>query len=260
MIFYGVILEQTDLLGKKIFFLYPHSVIQDGLLDVLIMSGFETYTLYDHQRARRLLVKFPGSIMFINIDQGLSEKEWEAYIRDIQQDPALSTTRLGILSYNTDQALMQKYLMDLAIPCGYIQLKLGLKASTQIILAALQANEAKGRRKYIRAFCVDDSYATMNYKGPDGMYYGKLLDISSAGIAVKFDQPLITAGNALLRDIQLKLRVALIMTDGILMGGMAAKPKTGVILFDPKMNQDDKLAIHHYIKQRLQYYIDHLEI
>ncbi|MDR1107452.1 MAG: PilZ domain-containing protein [Spirochaetaceae bacterium] len=253
-------MEQTDLLGKKIFFLYPHSVIQDGLLDVLIMSGFETYTLYDHQRARRLLVKFPGSIMFINIDQGLSEKEWEAYIRDIQQDPALSTTRLGILSYNTDQALMQKYLMDLAIPCGYIQLKLGLKASTQIILAALQANEAKGRRKYIRAFCVDDSYATMNYKGPDGMYYGKLLDISSAGIAVKFDQPLITAGNALLRDIQLKLRVALIMTDGILMGGMAAKPKTGVILFDPKMNQDDKLAIHHYIKQRLQYYIDHLEI
>jgi hypothetical protein len=260
VILYGVILEQLDLLGKKIFFLYPHSVIQDGLLDALIMSGFEIYTLHDHQRARRLLIKFPGSIMFINIDQGLSEKEWEVYIRDIQKDPALRSTRLGILSYNTDQKLMQKYLMDLAIPCGYIQLKLGLKASTQIILAALQANEAKGRRKCIRAFCVDDTYATMNYKGPDGMYYGKLLDISSAGIAVKFDHPIVTGGNALLRDIQLKLRVALIMTDGILMGGMEANPKAGVILFGSKMNQDDKLAIHHYIKQRLQHYIDHLTV
>jgi hypothetical protein len=137
---------------------------------------------------------------------------------------------------------------------------LGLKASTKIILAALEANEAKGRRKCIRAFCTDDTYATMNYKGPDGMFYGKLLDISSAGIAVNFDHPIIVPGNSLLRDIQLKLRFALIMTDGVMMGNLSAKPQTGVIIFGPKMGLDNKLAIHHYIKQRLQYYIDHLEV
>jgi hypothetical protein len=253
--------HQDDILGKKIFFLYPQSVIQDSMLDTLIMSGFEAYTIHDHERGRLLLAHFPRSILFINIDQGLSEKEWEAYIRGIQENPAIKESRLGILSYNTDQKLMQKYLMDLGIPCGYIQLKLGLQASTNIILAALQANEARGRRQHIRAFCGDDSYATMNYKGPENiMYYGKLMDISSVGIAVKFDQPITLPANSLLRNIQLKLRSSLIMIDGILMGLRTADPRVRVILFASQMNQDDKLAIHHYIKQRIQHSLDHLEI
>ncbi|MFP3090171.1 PilZ domain-containing protein [Treponema sp. TIM-1] len=224
------------------------------------MSGFEVYTLHDHQRARLLLSHFAGSILFINIDQGLSEKDWEAYIRDIQKDPVAKESRLGILSYNTDQKLMQKYLMDLAIPCGYVQLKLGLQASTEILLAALQANEAKGRRKCIRAFCEDDEYATMNYKDPDQMYYGKLLDISSAGVAVKFERPLPMPANFVMRGIQLKLRSALIMTDGVLMGLRRGDPHIRVILFNQRMSQKDKLAIHHYIKQRIQYHIDQLKI
>jgi hypothetical protein len=253
-------LDQNEFLGKKIFFLYPQSVIQDSVLDILIMSGFEVYTLHDHERARRILAHFLGSIMFINIDQGLPEKEWESYIRDIQKDPEIKESRLGILSYNTDQNLMQKYLMDLSVPCGYVQLKLGIQTSTEILLAALQANEARGRRKCIRAFCIDDEYATMNYKGPDQMYYGKLLDISSAGVAVRFDWPITLPANSLLREIQLKLRTALLMTDGILLGARQDDPHVRVILFASRMSQKDKLIIHHYIKQRIQHHIDQLHI
>ncbi|MDR2631906.1 MAG: PilZ domain-containing protein [Spirochaetaceae bacterium] len=253
-------MEQNDFLGKKVFFLYPQSVIQDSVLDTLIMSGFEVYTLHDHQRARLLLTHFAGSILFINIDQGLQEREWEAYIRSIQEDPVAKESRLGILSYNTDQKLMQKYLIDLAIPCGYVQLKLGLQASTEILLAALKANEAKGRRKCIRAFCIDDEYATMNYKGPDAMYYGKLLDISSAGVAVRFEQPITMPANTLLRGIQLKLRSSLIMTDGVLMGPRPGDRHVRVILFSHRMSHQDKLAIHHYIKRRIQHHIDQLKI
>jgi hypothetical protein len=256
----GSRLDQNEFQGKKIFVLYPQSVIQDSVLDVLIMNGFEVYTLHDHQRAKLLLSRFAGSILLINIDQGLPEKEWEAYIRNIQEDPALKETRLGILSYNTDQKLMQKYLMDMSIPCGYIQLKLGLQASTDILLTVLKVNEAKGRRKCIRAFCEDDEYATMNYKDGDQMYYGKLLDISSAGMAVKFDQSLPMADNSVLRGIQIKLRSALIMTDGILMRLRKQDPHTRVILFGNRMSHKDQLAIHHYIKQRIQYHIDQLKI
>jgi hypothetical protein len=256
----GTLSEQNEFQGKKIFFLYPQSVIQDSVLDILIMSGFEVYTLHDHHRARLLLSRFSDSIMFINIDQGLQEREWESYIREIQQDPAAKETRLGILSYNTDQKLMQKYLMDLGLPCGYVQLKLGLKASTEILLAALDANEARGRRKCIRAFCEDDEYATMNYKGPDQMYYGKLLDVSSAGVAVKFEHPLTLPANSVLRDIQLKLRSGLIMTDGVLMGLRRGDPHVRIILFNQRMSQKDKLTIHHYIKQRIQYHLDQLKI
>jgi hypothetical protein len=251
---------QNETLGKKVFFLYPQSVIQDSLLDTLIMNGFEAYTIHNHERARLLLTHFPRSIMFINIDQGLAEKDWEAYVRNIQEDPVVKESQLGILSYNTDQDLMRKYLMDLGIPCGYIQLKLGLQASTNIIIAALQANEARGRRQHIRAFCGDDPFATMNYKGPDSMHYGKLVDISSVGMAVKFDRPLTMPVNSLLRSIQIKLRSTLIMTDGILIGVRTADPRVRVLLFAPQMSQEDKLALHHYIKERIQHYIDHLKL
>jgi hypothetical protein len=254
-------METQDSIGKKIFFLHPQSVIQDEMLDILIMSGYEAYILRDNKRARRLLERFSGSIMFINIDDGPPEKEWEAYIRELQENAKTKESRLGILSYNTDRALMQKYLMEMSVPCGYIQLKLGIQASTKIILDALKANEAKGRRKYIRASCEDDITATMNYKANDGsLYYGKLLDVSSAGIAVKIENFGNFPANSKLREVQLKLHGTLLLTDVILMGNRRDDADVWIFLFDPKMQQNQKLTIHRFIKQSLQRYIEQLDI
>jgi len=252
--------EQLSAEGKKIFLLHPHSVIRDDMLDLLIMTGYETYTLLDEKKARKLLVKFPGSIMFINIDEGLKEKEWEAYIRSIQEDPQTKDSKLGIMSYNQDRNLMQKYLMELSIPCGYIQLKLGLQESTRIILGALEANEARGRRKYIRAECQDDINATMNYKGDSGLCHGKILDISSAGVAAKFEKFAALPLNSVLHEVQLKLRGGLIMADMIFMGQRRDDKTTFILLFDPKMTKENKIVIHRYIKQCLQKYIDALKV
>ncbi|MDR1618859.1 MAG: PilZ domain-containing protein [Treponema sp.] len=247
--------------GKKIFLLYPHSVIHDEMIDILIMNGFETYILRDHKKALHILKKFPASIMFVNIDERMSEKEWEEYINGILKNPETRDTRLGILSYNQDKRLMEKYLMRMALPCGYIQLKLGVQESTKIIVNALEANEARGRRKFIRAICEDDPYTTMNYKSPDGFFQGKILDISSAGIAARitgfFDYP----PNSVLKEVQLKLRGALVMSNMILMGKRKDDLDVQILVFDPvHMNPDYKLVIHHYIKLCLQKYIDSLRV
>jgi len=248
-----------DITGKKIFILHPHSVIQEEMLDILIMAGFESYVLYDHKRAFKLLVKFPGSIMFVNIDEGLPEKEWEAYIQGIQEGPATGETKLGILSYNTDQKLMQKYLMDIAVPCGYIQLKLGIKESTRIMLSALEANEARGRRKFIRAFCHEDAMATVNFKGTNGILYnGKILDISAAGIAAKFEKVEDIPANALLKEVQLKLHGSLVLTNMVFMG--KRQDNVLVLLFDAKIDHEKKATIHHFIKYTLQHYMVNLKV
>jgi hypothetical protein len=245
--------------GKKIFILYPHSVIQDDLLDLLIMSGFESYVLHDHKRALKLLAKFPDSIMFINIDEGMAEKEWEVYIRSIQENSITRECKLGILSYNTDQRLMQKYLMEMTLPCGYIQLKLGLKESTRIMLSALEANEARGRRKYIRAFCEDDGNATVNIKGATSYYYGKILDISAAGIAARFDKFEDLPPNTLLKEVQLKLRGSLVLTNAVLMG--KRQDNVWIFLFEvTRMSTDHKLVIHRFIKYTLQHYMENLKV
>jgi hypothetical protein len=247
--------------GKKIFFLYPHSVIRQEMLDILIMAGYETYTIMDEKRARNLLHMFPGSIMFINIDEGLKEPEWETYIKGIMENETTKDCRLGIMSYNQDKELMQKYLMDLSIPCGYIHLKLGLHESTRIILAALEANEAKGRRKYLRADCGDDINAIVNYKSPqDEIFHGKILDISSAGIASRFQKLDNLSPNTILQNVQLKLRAGLVMTDMIFMGKRRDDTSIYILLFDPKITPENKLTIHRYIKLCLQKYIDTLKV
>jgi hypothetical protein len=256
-------MEQTEgpAGGKKIFLLYPQSVIHQEMLDILIMAGYETYTLTDEKKARKLLVKFPGSIMFINIDEGLKESEWETYIREIMEDPNTTDSSLGIMSYNQDRDLMQKYLMDLAIPCGYIQLKLGLQESTKIILGALEANEARGRRKFIRADCEDDVNATLNYKTLEGnILHGKILDISSAGVAAKIEKFPPLAANTELDAVQLKLRGGMVLTDMIFMGRRKDRQSVLILLFDAKLTPENKLVIHRYIKQCLQKYIDELKV
>jgi hypothetical protein len=231
------------------------------MFDLLIMNGYEAYALRDHLRARFLLERFPDSIMFINIDIALAEKEWEAYIRELQKNPKTSECRLGILSYNTDQQLMEKYLMDMSVPCGYIQLKLGLQASARIILNALAANEARGRRKHIRASCEEDRNAVMNFKSPEGVFYGKLLDISAAGFAAKITTPAFDfAPNSKLDNIQLRLRGGIVMADAILMGSRQDDREIRIFLFLPNLQPRFKSVICHFVKESLQRDIDRVEV
>ena len=260
-LYYNNCMEQkTHAEGKKTFLLYPHSVIRDDMLDKLIMAGYETYTILDEKRARKLLAKFPGSIMFVNIDEGLSEDGWERYILGIQSDPQTRESQLGIMSYNQDQKLMKKYLMEMAIPCGYILLKLGFQESTKIIINALEANEARGRRKCIRADCHDDVNATVNYKGETGVFRGKLMDISSVGIAVKFDKFESLPSNSLLKSVQLRLKGGLVLNNMVLMGQRHDDSRVYIMIFGPSLTVDDKQVIHHYIKECLQKFIDTVKI
>ena len=156
---------------------------------------------------------------------------------------------------------MEKYLMEIAVPCGYIQLKLGILESTKIILNALQVNEAKGRRKYIRVFCENDSHTSMNYKHEDKIFQGQILDISSAGIAAHIAKFPELQLNSLLRNVQLKLHGALLLADMVLMGRRRDNPSIMILLFNPAgIKPDQKMVIHHYIKQNLQKYIEKLKV
>lgn len=252
--------NRQNIQGKKVFLLYPHSVIRDDLLDSLIMAGFEVYTIQDEKRARMLLKKFPGSIMFINIDEKLKEKEWEAYIRSIQEDPGIKDCGLGIMSYNQDINLMQKYLMKMNVSCGYVQLKQGVQESARIILRTLEANEARCQRSCFRANCQDDISATVNYKDDSGLYMGKIIDINSKGIAAKFEKTADLPLGPVLENMQIKLRTGIVKTDMTFFGKRPDNKQINVLLFDPELSGENKLIIHRYIKQCLQKYIDELQV
>ncbi|MCL2601669.1 MAG: PilZ domain-containing protein [Treponema sp.] len=243
--------QQQFIQGKKTFLLYPHSVIREEMLDTLLMAGFETYALFNEEKARNVLVKYPGSTMFINIDEYLEEKEWESYIRSIQEDPRTKSSRLGIISYNHDQQLMEKYLINLSIPCGYIQLKLGLKESTRIMIKVLQANEAREGPCKFRVSCEQEKSSTFNYQGYWGIYRGKLLELSASGIAVRFEKTGYFYPGTVLQGVQLKLHGKIIITDMTIVGQRRDDEHVYILLFQ-NLSFDHRFAVFRYMKHCME--------
>ena len=244
-------------LGRKVFFVYPPSVVREELITRLIDDEYETYMLKDIKRAEIVLEKYPNSICFVNIDTGMTEPEWELWIRKIMKDPKFSGIGIGIVSYNNNDRLQKKYLMDIGIQCGYIKLKLGRDESIKILLATLKANEAKGRRKYVRADCSTDTLTSFNFTHGRLTVTGKILDISVIGFSCILNPDPNIAKNTLLEDVQLKLRASLLRTNLIVFGMRPMGDRTlYIILFPPNLENHQKNKIRSYIQSVLQIFIE----
>lgn len=244
-------------LGRKVFFVYPPSVVKEELITRLIDNEYETYMLKDIKRAEVVLEKYPNSICFVNIDTGMAEPEWEHWIRKILKDPKCSGVGIGIVSYNNNELLQKKYLMEIGIQCGYIKLKLGRDESIKILLATLNANEAKGRRKYVRADCSTDTLTSFNFTHGRLTVTGKILDISVIGFSCILNPDPIIPKNTLLEDVQLKLRSNLLRTNLIVFGMRPMGDRTlYIILFPLTLENHQKNKIRTYIQNALQIFIE----
>lgn len=238
-------------MGKKVFFLYPHSVLGDELLQEILKEEYQVYFLKDHAKAPRLLAEFPGSILFANLDTGMEEKEWEKFLRGLMAGESTGSTGIGVLTYNNDPALSAKYLMEIGIPCGFVHLKQGLREATRIILKILEANEARGRRRFVRARCAPGA-ARFNAKHMGKILQGDVLDISSAGMACSFHAADGLTADAILDDIQLRLRGALCRAAGKLMGSVQENPSRRVMLFTQPLPEESLARIRMFVSLSLQ--------
>jgi hypothetical protein len=244
--------------GKKVFILYPPSVVQEEMIHLLIASEYEVALLKDKQHALRVISKFPDSILFVNIDERPEENRWERFVRNLMGAEMTKDVRIGIISYNDDSEMKEKYLMDIGVPCGFVTLKLGLKESFKIIAKMLEANEAKGRRKYVRAECRPQDKATFNVKY-DGEYFaGSIVDISAVGIACTFDKSIQLKPGTDLNDMQLKLRAVLCRVGGKLIGINRETEDRHVFLFSSEIDPKERHKIHTFVYDRLQESIDAL--
>jgi len=251
--------KRTEL-GRKVFFLYPHGVIRDRLLERIITNEYEVHLTKDHGRLLRLLEQFNNAIVFVNIDDGLSEPEWEEYIRGIMGNERTSEVRIGILTYYENTELAQKYLIDLMVPCGYIILKGGIEASTGIILKTLEANEARGRRKFVRAVCGGSYQATFNIKISGKLYNGRVIDISSAGMACTFDEMLSFDAGAQLEDIQLRLKGLICRVSGRLAGVSQEENARSIVIFGDETSEETRRKIRHFVFSTLQDELNNISV
>ena len=247
-----------DLSGRRVFLVNPPSVVGEQLLAALLKAEYEVYVISDPRRALKAFAEYKDSIVFVNIDSDLSETEWKEYVRDLIAGSAGSDLRVGILSYNPDPELADAYLMQIGVQCGFVQLKLGANESTEIMLKALEANEARGRRKYVRARCGDDHRVSLNVDVNGRLYDGSILDISSVGMAVSFADATRFQAKTLLQGIQLRLRAVLVRLDGVVLGNRDDDENVLVVIFKHSRDGKSKRQIRDYIHLALQDSIAHI--
>ena len=179
--------------GRKTFFVAPDtSLIPETYLEDYFALGYECYFVENDKRIRIekkvdvILSLFRDVIIFFNIDYNIPDFDWANYIKTVI-DSYGNQASVGIL-YTKRQAkeeklrLEHKYLYDMGVQCGCIQLEYQKKQNFELIEKILYANQAQGRRKNIRALCTNACTFTCNHTG--AAHTGVLQDISLSHFSI----------------------------------------------------------------------------
>ena len=245
-----------DIIGKKVFFLFPTVVVQNKIITELIQQEYEVYSAKNKDTIRRVIREHKNSIVFVDINEHLKETEWESWITAVKNAPDTKDTSVGIVTANDDEKIKRKYLMALKV-CSYTVLKFDLDKAIIHIIEILQSLQAKGRRKFIRATTTKDSNVTLNLSVNGSFKNGQIRDISVVGISCTIEDEPDIPKNTLFKDIQIKLQTAIIKVEGIVFGTrMEGEEKVYVILFTQRIDPDVRTKIRKYIQHNLQTKMD----
>jgi len=250
---------QTDIVGRKVFFLYPTASVQNQIVTELVQQEYEIYISKDHSRLAQTLKKYSDSVVFVNIDDGMPELEWEKWIIALYN--AAPDIKIGVFSSSNDEELKSKYVEKLKISCGFMALKLDMSKTIPVILEILKVMNAKGRRKYIRATTERETTATMNMPLKGNIFNGVIKDISVVGISCSFENDPGLPRNALFKDIQIRLQSMLLKVEAIAFGSrMDGNEKIYVLIFTQRIDPEVRVKIRKYIQQNLQNKMDSEEV
>jgi hypothetical protein len=249
--------NSVDILGKKIFFLYPAALVQNEVVEELVQEEYEVYVIRDEERLKRILAKYPDSVVLVNIAEHLAEEAWEAWIRDVMTNPATAGTAIGILAPALNETVRNKYVDTLKAPCGYIQVRTDFRTLIKQVLSALKAVNAKGRRKYIRVAPDNEATSSLNFPSNNGYVKGTIKDISAMGLSCVFDEDPNLGKNSLCQNVQIKLQSILLKIEGIVFGfRVDGDIKIYVIIFTQRTDPSVRTKIRSYAHNVLQARLD----
>ena len=241
-------------LGRKVFFVDPPSVVEDQMIHFLVTAQYEVAIVKNPRSVQRVLTRFPCSIVYFNLDSRFPPGELEKVVRAVVGAKEQLRTDVGVVSYNENPEAARLYLMEIGATCGYVTLSLGFKQSARIIVRALEAAEARGKRRFVRVK-PPPGRASLNV-GLDGSYMaGRIIDLSIAGVACSLEREF-TAGSVL-EDIQLQLWGTLAKVSGKIAGVRGTGPTaTYVITFDEIQHSGMREKIYGFLTRVMQHEAD----
>jgi len=242
--------------GRKVFFLYPTASVQNQIITELVQQEYEVYTCKDHVQLVRVLKKYPNSLLFVNVDEGMHGEEWEKWIATLKT--SMPDLQFGIFSSNSSEEMQEKYLNGLKVSCGFMTLKVDMSKTIGVVVSVLEKMNVKGRRKYIRVTTDDEQTATINVPFDGGYINGTINDISVVGFSCVFEKEHVFKKNSLYKNIQIRLKTMLLKVEAVMFGsrqndnGMAVY----VFLFTQRVDSDVRVKIRKYIQLNLQSKMD----
>ncbi len=240
--------------GRRVLFVDPPSVIQEQMIHFLVTAQYEAGVVKDPRNVQPVLRAFPGSIVYFNIDTRLPPNAMEQIVQGVVNTQSQHGAEVGILSYNENPEMAQRYLMDIGATCGYITLHIGFEKSARIIIRALDAVEARGERRFVRVKAPVGK-AALGINMGESAVDGQILDISEAGAAclLKDDFGIGTY----FADIQLRLWGSLTKVSGTIRGTRSTpQGMVSVIMFDSITDGNVRKKIYEFAKRVMQAEID----
>ncbi|MDR2069261.1 MAG: PilZ domain-containing protein [Spirochaetaceae bacterium] len=228
-------------------------MVQNEVAAALIQRELEVYIVRDHVKIRRILKKYPDSIVFANIDNGMPEKDWDTWIRGVLADPPTANIAFGIFASEYNGALAHKYVDSIKVKCGYMVIKPDTRKSIIQLLEILKSVDAWGRRKYIRVTSDNEALTTINLPHENDFIKGTIKDISVAGLSCSFPVDPNIEKNSLISSIQIKLQSMLLKAEGIVFGSrMDGLSKIYVIMFTQRTDPEVRVKIRKFTQATLQ--------
>jgi len=212
--------------GIKTFFVVPDlSLMPEEFLNSFFLNGFQAYYIMDDPyldiptKVRILFSIFPDILIFFNTERKLNGLHWPSFIRELKAKDG-SKARIGVLygryqGAESRRALEQTYLYEIGVQCGCVPLEYSKTKNLSLLSKVLDANEARGRRRRLRAICGESCVFNFSFDGR--VFRGRIRDISISHFSCCFDGP--DPGFKLyekVEGIQMKLGGAISTVDAVL--------------------------------------------
>ena len=250
--------NDTDFAGRKIFFLYPSLLMQEKLVSGLAQEEFEAYSVGDKDKLRKLLKKYPHSIVFANISEGMLTNDWDNWINSVMTDSDLIGVDIGIIAYGENADMRQKFTEQLKIRFGYTVMKPDLSAVVKQLVSILNRENAKGRRKFVRVVVDKGFDITVDILLSSGTpVRGTVMDISMAGFSCSLTGEPELEKNSYFTNIKIQLKNQLLNVQGIFFRArMQGTEKVYVFLFAQHASPEAQTEIRKFVHSLLQSRMD----
>lgn len=246
---------EKSIYGRKVFFVNPSMSFEASVIERLRLMEYEVYAIEDYRKVKHLLRKNADSICFFLIENQLSLKGWHNFIKSFEEEGVFSPLDVGILIPDLPDDKQANFLAELQYDAGLIKLNQDQESMFHEIVKALDAKNAKGMRKYVRANCLNDSQADLLWLKDNKMFKLKIIDISSVGIAAKLSNSQANAVfiNQIIDGVTLNLKNVQTSVDIKISAIKAAGDfLLVVIMFDTSTSPEAINKIRGYIANNLQ--------